>query len=69
MAATAGASGVRAWLQARHLTWLTPKRMKAVTIALVVAAFAVSSVGISGSTPAATPQHGHGAAPAASTGR
>lgn len=51
MAATAGASGVRAWLQARHLSWLTPRRMRAVTIALVVAAFGISSVGISGSTP------------------
>ena len=57
MAATAGASGVRAWLQTRHVTWLTPKRMKAVTIALVVAAFAISSVGISSSTP--PPKHLH----------
>jgi hypothetical protein len=57
MAATAGASGVRAWLQTRHLTWLTPKRMKAVTIALVVAAFAISSVGISSSTPPPKPAH------------
>jgi len=51
MAATAGASGVRAWLQARHLTWLTPRRMRAVTIGLLVAAFAISSVALSGSTP------------------
>ena len=60
MAATAGASGARAWLQTLNLTWLTPQRMKAVTIALVVAAFAVSSVGISGSTaaPAAHPGQG-----------
>jgi hypothetical protein len=57
MAATAGASGVRAWLQAQHLTWLTPRRMRAVTLALVLAAFAVSSVGISGSTP--PPPHAH----------
>jgi hypothetical protein len=35
----------------------------------VAAAFVVSSVGISGSTPAPAPHHGHGAAPAASTGR
>ncbi|HYV15465.1 MAG TPA: hypothetical protein VE972_05560 [Conexibacter sp.] len=63
MAATAGASGARAWLQAQHLTWLTPKRMKAVTIALVVAACGVSSVGISGSTPA--PSAHPAAAPAA----
>jgi hypothetical protein len=57
MAATAGASGVRAWLQTQHLTWLTPKRMKAVTITLVVAAFAISSVGISSSTPPPKPTH------------
>jgi len=62
MAATAGASGVRSWLQAQHLTWLTPRRMRAVTIGLLVAAFAVSSVGISGST--AAPRH---ARPAAAT--
>jgi hypothetical protein len=69
MAATAGASGVRAWLQAQHLTWLTPKRMKAVTIALVVAAFGVSSVGISGSTPASAAHHVAGTVPAAPAGR
>ena len=55
MAATAGASGVRAWLQAQHLTWLTPRRMRAVTIALVVVAFGISSVGISSSTPPPKP--------------
>ncbi len=57
MAATAGASGARAWLQAQHLTWLTPRRMRAVTIALVVAAFCVSSVGISGSGAPPRPDH------------
>jgi hypothetical protein len=57
MAATAGASGARAWLQAQHLTWLTPRLMRVVTIALIVAAFAVSSVGISGSTPPPQPAH------------
>jgi hypothetical protein len=50
MAAAAGASGVRSWLQARHLTWLTPRRMRTATIALFVAAFGISSVGLSGST-------------------
>ncbi len=64
MAATAGASGARAWLQAQHVTWLTPQRMKAVTIALVVVAFAVSSVGISGSTPSAAAHQGQGSVPA-----
>lgn len=57
MAAAAGASGARSWLQTRHLTWLTPKRMKAATIAIFVAALLISSVGISGSSRAA-PQHG-----------
>jgi hypothetical protein len=57
MAATAGATGVRAWLQAHHLTWLTPRRMRALTAALLVAAFAISSVGISGSTAPPHPAH------------
>ncbi len=69
MAATAGASGARAWLQTLNLTWLTPKRMKAVTIALVVAAFAVSSVGISGSTAAPAPHHGEHSVPASAAVR
>jgi hypothetical protein len=48
MAAAAGASGVRAWLQAHHLTWLSEARMRAITIGLLVAMLAVSSVGLSG---------------------
>jgi hypothetical protein len=55
MAAAAGASGVRSWLQARHLTWLTPRRLRTATITLFVAAFAISAVGLSGST--APPHH------------
>jgi hypothetical protein len=58
MAALAGASGVRSWLQAHHLGWLTPERLRIVTIALFVVATLVSSVGLSGSTkavPAAAP--------------
>ena len=50
MAAAAGASGVRSWLAARHLTWLTPVRMKRATIALFVAAFGFSSVTLGGSS-------------------
>ena len=55
MAAAAGASGARSWLQARHATWLTPKRLRAATIALFVAAFGFSSISLSGST--ATQHH------------
>ena len=51
MAAMAGASGARSWLQAQHATWLTPKRMRTATITLFTAAAIGSSVTISGSTP------------------
>jgi hypothetical protein len=60
MAAIAGASGVRSWLQAHHMGWLTPKRLRIVTIALFVIATIGSSVGLSGSTKAST----HAAHPA-----
>jgi hypothetical protein len=52
VAAAAGASGARSWLQAKHLTWLTPRRMRLATATLLISAGIVSSVGLSGSTPA-----------------
>lgn len=55
MAAAAGATGVRTWLQAHHLTWLTPARMRAATAALFAAALIASSVGFSGSTKGSPP--------------
>jgi hypothetical protein len=55
MAAAAGASGARTWLQARDMAWLTPQRMKAMTVALFIAAFGVSSVGLSSSSSARVP--------------
>jgi hypothetical protein len=51
MAAAAGATGIRSWLQTRHLTWLTEARMRAATITLFVLALVVSSVAFSGSSP------------------
>jgi hypothetical protein len=51
MAAATGATGARTWLQNSHETWLTPRRMKAATIGVMSAALAVSTVGLSGSTP------------------
>jgi hypothetical protein len=50
MTAAAGATGLRSWLAARGFTWMTPARLKRVTLALFVAAFGVSSIGISGSS-------------------
>jgi hypothetical protein len=63
MAAMTGASGARSWLQSRHSTWLTPRRMKVATIALFAAATLGSSVAFSGSSSADHQQH---PAPAAS---
>jgi hypothetical protein len=59
MAASA-ASGFRTWLQSHHLGWLTPRRMRALTIASMCAAGLVSTVGFSGST--AAPAHAGSAA-------
>jgi hypothetical protein len=49
MTAMAGASGVRAWLQSRGWTFLTPERLRRVTIAVFAVATVVSTVGLSGS--------------------
>jgi hypothetical protein len=55
MAAATAASGFRSWLQNHHFGWLTPRRLKALTIGAMCAAALVSTVGFSGSTPA--PDH------------
>jgi hypothetical protein len=62
MAASA-ATGFRSWLQSHHLGWLTPRRLRALTIAAMCAAGLVSTVGISGSTP--PPAHAAGSPAAA----
>lgn len=51
MAAASAASGLRTWLQTHHMGWLTPRRMRALTIGAMCAAGLVSTVGVSGSTP------------------
>jgi hypothetical protein len=64
MAAAAGASGARAWLQTRGWAWLTPRRLRRVTIGVCAAALAVSTVGFSGSSRTADGASRH-AVPAA----
>jgi hypothetical protein len=59
--AAASATGFRSWLQSRGFGWLTPRRLRALTIAAMSAAALVSTVGLSGSTPASA----HHGAPAA----
>ena len=46
------ATGLRSWLQNHHFGWLTPRRLRALTIGAVCAAGLVSTVGLSGSSSA-----------------
>ena len=69
MTAMAGASGVRAWLQNRGWTWLTPKRLKRVTVGLFITATLLSTVGLSGSTKPSQHQAASAAAQQADAAR
>ncbi|MGA7704896.1 MAG: hypothetical protein WB998_08375 [Solirubrobacteraceae bacterium] len=51
MAAASAASGLRTWLQTHNLGWLTPKRMRALTVGAMCAAGLFATVGVSGSSP------------------
>ncbi|MDW5596462.1 hypothetical protein VSS74_19095 [Conexibacter stalactiti] len=50
MTATAGAAGIRAWLATRAFGWLTPKRLKAITMVLIGAVLLASTVLVSGAS-------------------
>jgi hypothetical protein len=50
MAAASAATGFRSWLQTHSYDWLTPRRLRRLTIAAMCAAGLVSTVGISGSS-------------------
>jgi hypothetical protein len=47
-AAVGSASGIRAWLQRHAGAWLTPARLRVATIVLLLAAVAVSGIGLNG---------------------
>jgi hypothetical protein len=64
MAAAAGATGVRTWLHTRGWTWLTPRRLRRITLAACAIALLIATVSLSGSTKPASAQQA--AAPAAS---
>jgi hypothetical protein len=49
MTATASASGIRAWLGNRGWTWITPKRLRFATLALIATALVVSALSFGGS--------------------
>jgi hypothetical protein len=61
MTAVGAASGTRAYLGSRTFAWLTPRRLKALTVILTVAALAASATLVTGST-AAPEQGAHSAA-------
>jgi hypothetical protein len=50
LAAASAATGFRTWLQNRGFTWLTPRRLRALTVTAMVVAALVSTVGLSGSS-------------------
>jgi hypothetical protein len=54
MAAASCATGFRSWLQTHNFTWLTPRRLRGLTIGAMCAAGLVSTIGFSGSTPTNT---------------
>jgi hypothetical protein len=64
MTAAAGATGFRSWLQTHRFSWLTPRRMRRLTLAAITLAVLVSTIGLSGSTP---PQKNAAPAPATAT--
>lgn len=65
MAASAGATGVRSWLGMKRFAWLTPRRLRIFTIALIAAALFASATLVSGTS--APQSAGHAAASSASS--
>jgi hypothetical protein len=48
MTAVGAASGARAYLGSRRFAWLTPRRLRAITLALVTGAILASATLVSG---------------------
>lgn len=47
-ASIGGAAGLRAWLAAQRFSWMTPPRLRVVTIVLLACGLIGASVGVSG---------------------
>jgi hypothetical protein len=59
MAAGAGVSGTRAYVAAKHFSWITPRRLRTITVTLLSIGLLASATLVSGSSaqpkPAAAP--------------
>ena len=64
MGAVGATSGTRAFIAGRHFSWLSPRRLRVLTIVLLAVALLASATLVSGSGPASGHQAG-GTAPAA----
>jgi hypothetical protein len=58
MGAVGAASGTRAFIAGRHFSWLTPRRLRLLTIVLLAAALLASATLVSGTGPASGQQGG-----------
>ena len=47
-AAVGGVAGIRVWLAAKRLSWMTPRRMRLATMSLTVVGLIGASAGLSG---------------------
>jgi hypothetical protein len=57
MTSLAAANGTRAWLGRHRSRWLTPKRLRTLTVVLFSAALLASAFLMSGSSAAPPPAH------------
>ena len=51
MTAGAGVSGTRAYIADKHFSWMTPRRMRALTATLLAAGLLASTTLVGGSSP------------------
>jgi hypothetical protein len=58
MTAVGAASGTRAFLASRHFSWLTPRRLRALTIVLLTVALLASATLVSSRGPGSGQQAG-----------
>jgi len=69
MTAVGAASGTRAYLASRRVSWLTARRLRLITIGLMVAALVASATLVSGSSASPDPAAGPAAQTPASAQR